>query len=65
MIGTVRRVAAGAASQSTADSPGVGPSVPGALPSDPVKTRTLIVLALLCGMALVIAFTVQILLAPR
>ena len=30
-----------------------------------MKTRTLIVLALLCGMALVLAFTVQILLAPR
>jgi hypothetical protein len=29
-----------------------------------VKTRTLIVLALLCGMALLIAFTVQILIAP-
>jgi len=28
-----------------------------------MKTRTLIVLALLCGMALVVAFTVQILLA--
>ena len=28
-----------------------------------MKTRTLIVLALLCGMALLIAFTVQILLA--
>jgi hypothetical protein len=29
-----------------------------------VKTRTLIVLALLCGMALLVAFTVQILIAP-
>jgi hypothetical protein len=28
-----------------------------------MKTRTLIVLALLCGMALLIAFTVQVLLA--
>jgi hypothetical protein len=28
-----------------------------------MKTRTLIVLALLCGMALLVAFTVQILLA--
>jgi hypothetical protein len=27
-----------------------------------MKTRTLIVLALLCGMALIVAFTVQILL---
>jgi hypothetical protein len=29
-----------------------------------MKTRTLIVLALLCGLALLVAFTVQILLAP-
>jgi hypothetical protein len=28
-----------------------------------MKTRTLIVLALLCGMALLVAFTVQILIA--
>jgi hypothetical protein len=28
-----------------------------------MKTRTLIVLALLCGMALLIAFTVQVLMA--
>jgi hypothetical protein len=28
-----------------------------------VKTRTLIVLALLCGIALLVAFTVQLLLA--
>lgn len=28
-----------------------------------MKTRTLIVLALLCGLALLVAFTVQILLA--
>ena len=30
--------------------------------SAPMKTRTLLVLALLCGIALILAFTVQILL---
>jgi hypothetical protein len=28
---------------------------------DPMKTRTLVLLALLCGLALLIAFTVQVL----
>ena len=36
--------------------------VPGRYVAGPMKTRTLLVLAFLCGMALVIAFTVQILL---
>lgn len=40
------------------------PSVPGRYRPDPMKTRTLIVLALLCGLALVLAFTIQIVLAP-
>jgi hypothetical protein len=30
-----------------------------------VKTRTLLVLAFLCGLALILAFTVQILSAPK
>jgi hypothetical protein len=30
-----------------------------------VKTRTLLVLAFLCGMALLVAFAVQILVSPR
>ena len=41
------------------------PSVPGRYGPDPMKTRTLIVLALLCGLALVLAFTIQIVVAPR
>lgn len=39
------------------------PSLPVPLPSFPMKTRTLLVLAFLCGLALLVAFTVQILLA--
>lgn len=36
---------------------------PGQYPSRPVSTRLLIFAALLCGLAILVAFTVQILLA--
>jgi hypothetical protein len=39
------------------------PSVPAGYRPLPMKTRTLLVLAFLCGMALLVAFTVQILMA--
>jgi hypothetical protein len=38
-----------------------GSRVPSSYRPDPMKTRTLVVLALLCGLALLIAFTVQVL----
>jgi len=41
----------------------VGSRLPAHLACAPVKTRTLLVLAFLCGLALLVAFTVQVLLA--
>jgi len=62
MTGPVRRVAAGAASQPAGQAPPVSvPRLPTHYGPDPMKTRTLVVLALLCGLALLIAFTVQVL----